>query len=134
MYYLFIMDDTQRIQLQQLIKTNNVEDQTLLIRDLKHSVKLRTDINNMLLIKKKYNTMKSLPSVMFSGHAHSRALIPEFDRRACTHTHTHTHSREDTNSKQQPSALCCNSLPSITVRAHSLAQASPYKMSCARAA
>jgi len=49
------MDDTQRIQLQQLIKTNNVEDQTGLIRDLKHSVKLRTDINNMLLIKKKYN-------------------------------------------------------------------------------
>lgn len=46
------MDDTQRIQLQQLIKTNNVEDQTGLIRELKHSVKLRTDINNMLLIKK----------------------------------------------------------------------------------
>jgi len=50
------MDDTQRIQLQKLIKTNNVEDQTELIRELKHSVKLRTDINNMLLIKKKYNT------------------------------------------------------------------------------
>jgi hypothetical protein len=49
------MDDTQRIQLQQLIKTNNVEDQTGLIRELKHSVKLRTDINNMLLIKEKYN-------------------------------------------------------------------------------
>jgi hypothetical protein len=49
------MDDNQRIQLQKLIKTNNVEDQTELIRDLKHSVKLRTDINNMIMIKKKYD-------------------------------------------------------------------------------
>jgi hypothetical protein len=49
------MDDNQRIQLQKLIKTNNVEDQTELIRDLKHSVKLRNDINSMLMIKKKYD-------------------------------------------------------------------------------
>jgi len=49
------MDDKQRIQLQQLIKTHNVEDQTELIRTLKHSINLRNDINNMLMIKKKYN-------------------------------------------------------------------------------
>lgn len=48
------MDDNQRLQLQQLIKTNNVEDQTSLIRDLKHSVKLRNEINQMLEIKEKY--------------------------------------------------------------------------------
>jgi hypothetical protein len=48
------MDDKQRLQLQNMIKTNNVEDQTELIRQLKHSVILRNDINNMILIKAKY--------------------------------------------------------------------------------
>jgi hypothetical protein len=48
------MDDSQRLQLQQLIKTNNVEDQTGLIRELKHSVKLRNDVNNLLMIKQTY--------------------------------------------------------------------------------
>jgi hypothetical protein len=48
------MDDSQRLQLQQLIKTNNVEDQTGLIRELKHSVKLRNDVNSLLMIKQKY--------------------------------------------------------------------------------
>jgi hypothetical protein len=37
-----------------MIKANNVEDQTQLIRDLKHSVLLRNDINNLVLLKTKY--------------------------------------------------------------------------------
>ncbi len=48
------MDDNQRLQLQNMIKVNNVEDQTQLIRDLKHSEMLRNDINNMMLIKAKH--------------------------------------------------------------------------------
>ena len=48
------MDDNQRLQLQNMIKTNNVEDQTDLIRDLKHSQVLRNEINNMIMIKAKY--------------------------------------------------------------------------------
>lgn len=48
------MDDNQRLQLQNMIKTNNVEDQTGLIRNLKHSQVLRNDINNMIMIKAKY--------------------------------------------------------------------------------
>ena len=48
------MDDKQRLQLSNMIKVNNVEDQTELIRDLKHSQVLRNDINNMILIKAKY--------------------------------------------------------------------------------
>lgn len=48
------MDDKQRLQLQNMIKTNNVEDQTELIRNLKHSHILRNDINNMIMIKSKY--------------------------------------------------------------------------------
>lgn len=54
------MDDKQRLQLQNMIKTNNVEDQTDLIRNLKHSQVLRNEINNMIMIKAKYrgNTEK----------------------------------------------------------------------------
>jgi hypothetical protein len=49
------MDDKQRLQLQNMIKTNNVEDQTDLIRNLKHSQVLRNEVNNMILIKAKYS-------------------------------------------------------------------------------
>ena len=49
------MDEKQRLQLQNMIKTNNVEDQTDLIRELKHSVILRREINNMIQIKAKYS-------------------------------------------------------------------------------
>jgi hypothetical protein len=48
------MDDNQRLQLQRMIKENNVEDQTELIRNLKHSVILREQINNMIILKNKY--------------------------------------------------------------------------------
>jgi hypothetical protein len=48
------MDDKQRLQLQNMIKANNVEDQTDLIRNLKHSQVLRNEVNNMILIKAKY--------------------------------------------------------------------------------
>ena len=48
------MDDKQRLQLQNMIKTNNVEDQTDLIRNLKHSQVLRNEIKTMIMIKDKY--------------------------------------------------------------------------------
>ena len=48
------MNDSQRLQLQNMIKTNNVADQTELIRNLKHSQILRNEVNNMILIKAKY--------------------------------------------------------------------------------
>ena len=41
-----MMDEKQRLQLQNMIKTNNVEDQTQLIRDLKHSHILKNEINS----------------------------------------------------------------------------------------
>jgi hypothetical protein len=49
------MDDRQRLQLQKMIKANDVEDQTQLIRDLKHSHLLQNDINALLKLKAKYN-------------------------------------------------------------------------------
>jgi len=48
------MDNNERLQLQNMIKANNVEDQTGLIRELKHSTLLRSDINDLLLLKSKY--------------------------------------------------------------------------------
>ena len=49
-----VMDDAQRLQLQKMIKANNVEDQTELIRKLKHSQILRSDINNLMMLKVKH--------------------------------------------------------------------------------
>lgn len=48
------MDDNQRLKLQNMIKANNVEDQTELIRKLKHSEILKHEISTMLIIKIKY--------------------------------------------------------------------------------
>lgn len=48
------MNDTQRLQLQNMIKTNNTEDFTKSIRELKHSQLIRADVNNLILIKAKY--------------------------------------------------------------------------------
>ena len=49
-----IMDEKQRLQLQNMIKSNDVVDQTQLIRDLKHSHILKNEINNMIMIKAMY--------------------------------------------------------------------------------
>ena len=48
------MDDKQRLQLQNMIKANNVEDQTEFIRNLKHSQIIRGEVNNMIIIKSKF--------------------------------------------------------------------------------
>ena len=48
------MDDNARLQLQKMINANDVEDMTGLIRDLKHSVLLRNDINNLILLMSNY--------------------------------------------------------------------------------
>lgn len=48
------MDDKQRLQLQKMISANGVEDQTGLIRNLKHSHILRENINSLIMLKAKY--------------------------------------------------------------------------------
>jgi hypothetical protein len=45
------MDEQQKLQLQNMIKANNVEDQTDLIRKLKHSAILRKNIEDMVAIE-----------------------------------------------------------------------------------
>jgi hypothetical protein len=53
------MNDTQRLRLQEMIKVNNVEDQTNVIRDLKHSSILKKELENMLSIKEQHGKSKS---------------------------------------------------------------------------
>jgi hypothetical protein len=48
------MNDSQKLQLQKMISANNVEDQTELIRTLKHSHIFKNEINSMMMIKSKY--------------------------------------------------------------------------------
>ena len=48
------MNENQRLQLQKMISANNVEDNTDLIRQLKHSHVLREDVNNLIMLKAKY--------------------------------------------------------------------------------
>jgi hypothetical protein len=48
------MDDNQRLHLQKMITANNVEDNTDLIRQLKHSHILRNDINTLIALKAKH--------------------------------------------------------------------------------
>ncbi len=48
------MNPTERLKLQEMIKANNVEDQTNKIRQLKHSNLIRQDISSYLQLAKKY--------------------------------------------------------------------------------
>jgi len=48
------MDDNARLQLNKMIKANDVEDVTDLIRELKHSHLLQADINALLKLKAAY--------------------------------------------------------------------------------
>lgn len=48
------MDDNQRLHLQKMIAANNVDDNTDLIRQLKHSHVLREDVNNLIMLKVKH--------------------------------------------------------------------------------
>ena len=48
------MDENSRLHLLKMIAANDVEDQTPLIRQLKHSTLIQNDINNLLMLKLKY--------------------------------------------------------------------------------
>jgi len=52
------MDESQKLQLQRMISANNAEDQTELIRKLKHSIILRSDVNTLIYLKAKYGEDK----------------------------------------------------------------------------
>ena len=51
------MNNNDRLQLEKIIRENNVEDFTESIREKKHSNLIRTDVNKILLLKTKYNRL-----------------------------------------------------------------------------
>ena len=53
------MDDKARLQLQKMLKENDVLDQTKLIRELKHSAIMRKEVNILLDLLKEYPSTKS---------------------------------------------------------------------------
>tara|TARA_A200000113_G_scaffold224930_1_gene244184 strand:- start:2221 stop:2715 length:495 start_codon:yes stop_codon:yes gene_type:complete len=57
------MDDKQRLQLNKMIKANDVEDVTESIREKKHSMLIKADIEMMLSTKREYSRLaKSNPT------------------------------------------------------------------------
>ena len=54
------MNENEKLQLQNLIKMNNVEDQTQHIRNLKHSQIIKKDIETLLLLKKTFTDKDEL--------------------------------------------------------------------------
>ena len=51
------MDFNDKLNLQKMLNTNDVQDNTSLIRSLKHSAKIDEDIKNLLNIKRKYSRL-----------------------------------------------------------------------------
>ena len=52
------MNDNERLKLDEMIKTNNASDYTNDIRDKKHSVPFKKDVNKMLKLMKDYKVKK----------------------------------------------------------------------------
>ena len=67
------MNDNERLQLQKMIQTNETEDNTPLIRSLKHSKLIWADVNTILSLKTKYADLEKNDlhefSELCSGHA-----------------------------------------------------------------
>jgi len=58
------MDDNARLKLQQMIKANDVSDQTDIIRNLKHSSQLRENVSTMLNLKQHTSSQDFLESAI----------------------------------------------------------------------
>jgi hypothetical protein len=54
------MDEKQKLQLQQMINENNVEDRTDQIRGLKHSAIIRQEVNELILLKQRCKDAEEL--------------------------------------------------------------------------
>jgi hypothetical protein len=51
------MNEVEKLNLQKMIKANDVENNTHLIRDLKHSKKILTDVDKLLQLKREHPRM-----------------------------------------------------------------------------
>jgi hypothetical protein len=58
-----VLSSEDRLNLQKMINANDVEDQTPIIREKKHSDQIKEQVNTMMSLKKKYNRLsKSNPN------------------------------------------------------------------------
>ena len=87
------MDDKERLQLQQMVKANNVSDQTELIRELKHSAILKTEIQNLIMFNQSTMAPRRACSytdpIPYNLTAHNSIsikciLIKNINRKTCT--------------------------------------------------
>jgi len=61
------MNETERLQLQKMCKEHNVEDNTELIRNLKHSKPIWADVNTILSLKKTHAKLEQENAEEFSN-------------------------------------------------------------------
>lgn len=59
------MDDKQRLNLQEMIKSYDADDNTSKIRQLKHSQKIRDDVEKIVNLRKKYSRMMTFETKKF---------------------------------------------------------------------
>ena len=71
------MDNKQRLQLQNMIKANGVENYTGLIRELKHSQVLRNEVNKLIVIKARLLTTADRYKKMIIGVGGKKINIPK---------------------------------------------------------
>ena len=66
------MDDKQRLQLNKMIKANDVEDVTETIREKKHSMLIKADIETMISLKRDYSRLAKSNSNQFNSMLEKR--------------------------------------------------------------
>ena len=66
------MDDKQRLQLNKMIKANDVEDVTETIREKKHSMLIKQDIETMISLKRDYSRLAKSNSNQFNSMLEKR--------------------------------------------------------------
>ena len=60
------MDESQRLNLEEMLKHSDVEDNTDKIRKLKHSSKIKEDVETYIKLNKKYERMKKNNKKIFN--------------------------------------------------------------------
>jgi len=61
------MDELQRLQLEKMIKENNVEETTGKIRTTKHSQCIKRDVDTFILLKRKYSRLSETNKQQFTN-------------------------------------------------------------------
>ena len=60
------MDNNDRLNLKRMIDEHNVQDQTELIREKKHSKQIRDDVQKIINLRKEYNPQIDDPNLEFN--------------------------------------------------------------------